>query len=817
MAVDRREFLKLAAAGALAPSLQDTPPARARLDRVLKQRGVPWSFKIVTRISSGVPESFTLAGDRNSLHATGGDARGLSYALYEIADRVERAADPMQALHFPQPVSERPVNSVRSVARLFTSDVTDKAWFNDREMWPAYFEMLASQRFNRFQLAFGIGYDFLREVTDAYFVFAYPFLVSPSGYKVRAVGLPDAERDSNLAMLKYISDQAAEHGLDFQLGLWTHGYQWENSPHPNYTIEGVTPENHAQYSRDALTAVLRACPGISGITLRIHGESGVAEGNYGFWKTVFDGVARVGRKVELDLHSKGIDQQMIDNALATGMTVRVSPKFWAEHMGLPYHQADIRPLEIPPARPDSKGLMALSTGSRSFTRYGYADLLRNDRRYSVIYRIWSGTQRVLLWGDPVFAAAYSRAFQFCGSSGVDIMEPLSFKGRRGSGVAGSRCGYADASLAPRWDWQKYLYTYRVWGRALYNPDSATAPLTDAEAALASASRILPLITTAHGPSAANNNYWPEMYTNQSIVDPKQKNSYSDTPSPKVFGNVSPFDPQLFSTVNGFAGEVLKGERSGKYSPIEVAQWLTDFATTALDRLAKAESAKPTAEFRRLAVDVKIQAGLGQFFAEKFRSAVMFEIHEHTGDAAAMGEALAAYDRARDAWAKLAKVAEGVYVADLTLGEHSWLRGHWSDRLAAIDEDIAAMRRMSPLTKLPIRAPSIGYMPPPRRAIEVRHVPSVSRTIEVEVPGVKLSTARLYYRHVTQAQRWESLEMQAEGSRYRAEIPAGYAASPYPLQYYFELRAGGPASGEAWLYPGLGPDLTHQPYFVVTTT
>ena len=47
--------------------------------------------------------------------------------------------------------------------------------------------------------------------------------------------------------------------------------------------------------------------------------------------------------------------------------------------------------------------MALSAGSRSFTRYGYADLLREDRRFEILWRIWPGTQRLLLWADPVFA------------------------------------------------------------------------------------------------------------------------------------------------------------------------------------------------------------------------------------------------------------------------------------------------------------------------------------------------------------------------------------------------------------------------------
>ena len=45
------------------------------------------------------------------------------------------------------------------------------------------------------------------------------------------------------------------------------------------------------------------------MALRIHGESGIAEGSYDFWQTVFDGVARCGRKVEIDLHAKGIDQR----------------------------------------------------------------------------------------------------------------------------------------------------------------------------------------------------------------------------------------------------------------------------------------------------------------------------------------------------------------------------------------------------------------------------------------------------------------------------------------------------------------------------
>ncbi len=478
-----------------------------------------------------MPEALALCQKKDGVWACGHDARGLTYALLELADRVLYASDVFAALAVPQPITERPANTVRSITRLFTSDVEDKPWFNDREMWPAYLSMLAAQRFNRFNLALGIGYDFLRNVTDAYFIFSYPFLLSVPGYNVRVPQLPDAERDRNLEMLRFIARETAARGMEFQLGIWMHGYQWNNSPRANYTIEGVTAENHGPYCRDAVRALLQAVPEISGVTFRIHGESGVQEGSYEFWKKVFDGVATCGRKVEIDMHAKGMDQGMIDTALGSGQPVKISPKYWAEHLGMPYHQADIREQERPRPGAGGSGLMALSAGSRSFLRYGYGDLLREDRKWGVLHRIWPGTQRLLIWGDPLTAAAYSRAFSFCGSDGVEIMEPLSFKGRRGSGIAGGRCAYADKSLESALGLAEVRLQFsRVGTAALQSGDrvrtcgsarcvSEFGPAgADLETALANSSRILPTITTAHAPSAGNNTYWPELYLNHSLVD-----------------------------------------------------------------------------------------------------------------------------------------------------------------------------------------------------------------------------------------------------------------------------------------------------------
>ncbi len=826
---------------------------KASLCVVVAGRSAPAAMKALVSAGVAVPEVPEALGlvrgrmaERPVLLACGANARGLVYALLELTDRVTAADDPLASLRSIEKIVERPANVIRSAARLFTSDVEDKPWFNDRAFWDRYLTMLVTERFNRFNLTLGIGYDFTTSIRDCYFHFAYPFLLAVPGYEVRAEPLPDTERAGNLEMLRFISGEAARRGLHFQLGLWTHAYQWTNSPNANYLIKGLTPETHAAYCRDAMEALLRACPAISGVTFRIHGESGVAEGNYDFWRTIFDGAVRCGRRVEIDLHAKGIDDGMIETALATGLPVNISPKFWAEHQGLGYLQGAIRPLEMPPREAADKGFFSKSNGSRRFLRYGYGDLLAENRRYGVLHRVWPGTQRLLLWGDPHLAAAYGRAWSFCGSLGFELCEPLSFKGRKGSGLPGGRDAYADASLrAPGGDFEKYRYTYRLWGRLSYNPDADPecwqrllrrqygAGADAAEKALSLASRILPLVTTAHCPSAANNNYWPELYTNMPVVDASRPHPYSDTPSPKRFGAVSPLDPEFFSRIDDFAGELIQGAHSAKHSPAEVAQWLQALAEQSVKHLAGAEATlagSRSLEFRRLALDVNLQCGLGLFFAWKFRAGVLYALYERSRNQPALQEALKAYRAARTAWSDLANRAGGAYVRDITFGYDKHLRGHWLDRLPAIDQDIADLEKRLGQAPEPgkvdldpgivERAIRDVLAPAPRPEGRLEHTPpaALRRGQDVVIETALASAGRgrtvaihLHYRHVDQAEIFQVTEMRAKDGVYRAEIPAAYADSPFPLEYYFELRD---PTGAAWLHPGFNADLANQPYYVV---
>ena len=809
------------------------------------------------------PESVRLApgklGKTPALLVSAGDARGYIYGLLELAERVHASADPFDALRIAEPQEEHTPNAVRCVSRYFCSEIEDKPWYYDRQFWPAYLDALVASRFNRFGLSYGLEYDFPRGVTDDYLHLPYPYLVDVSGYSgVRVVQLRTAEgkplpepvplsaeeRARNYDALKFIAAETGARGLHFQLGIWTHAYQWTDSPNAYHRIEGLTPENHAAYCRDALAMILKQCPQIHGLTLRVHGESGIPEGSYGFWKTLFEALPSAGRPIELNMHAKGVNQTIIDIAVATGMPVSLGAKYSAEQQSLGYNQADIRALEIPdPNRHIDARLFSLSSGSRSFTRYGYADFFRQGSKAGLYFRLWPGTQRHLLSADPEMAAAYSRTVHFCGATGIDLMEPLTFKGREGSGHTGGRCAYADASLNPDADWKKFEYYYRVWGRKLYHPESDLEPsrrylrknfgrgAVAVETACANSSRILPLLTSAHLPSASNHDFWAELYTNMPIVLGSEREPYGDTPVPKCFGTVSPLDPQLFSTIVEHARDLLANRANPRYSPTEVAQWIEDFAAASGEALASVHAVSSSTispEFRRIEEDLLIQNGMGAFWAAKLRSGVLYEIFQQSGDPQAGRLALEHYRKARDAWAAMAQRADGVYVSDISYGRVPIRRGHWSDRLAAIDTDIAAMEQK---LQSPPSAPASGQNTanaiaaatgrPRRPDAQCAHTPAESFTpgqplpLELRVSGAGATNAptaaRLYYRHVDQAERWVSIDMQRNGGNYSASIPGDYTQSPFPLQYYFELRH---ENRSASLYPPFNATLSNQPYYAI---
>ena len=814
------------------------------------------------------PESFVLArmsadaadpDTETVLLAAAGDDRGMVYALLELRDLVLTAADPQAALRDLETRFEHPRLGVRSMSRLFTSHRLDLSWFHDRSFWDDYLTDLATHRFNRFSLAFGLGYDYLidKRVADNYLCFPYPFVLDVPGYDVRVDGLDADERGRNLATLQYVAAAAARRGLEFSLGLWNHAYRLDPvTPTERWLVSGLDETNHADYCADALAMLLAEIPQVNALTFRVHFEGGVPEPTHAFWRRVMTGIGRVDRTIALDAHAKGINDELLDALRSVGSPLTLSTKYWGEHMGLPYHQAGIREKEFSGhLRQRSRtgeaggGSGADVTRRRSFTRYGYADYARADADYGLLHRIWPGTQRVLMQGDPAMAAGIGRQAGFAGSVGVEWFDALTFWGKKDSAehpltgddhVPTDLYRDGDLRLTEPDLWRKYRLQLRLHGRLSYDPDAPAtswrrayqhvfgAAAAHAEAALAHASRILPLITTAHAPSVAGNIYWPEMDTPIPLLEPApvtenpfadhgwHLNADFDMLAPYTFGNTSPLDPQLFANADAYADSLLSDEPTAKYSPLEVAEWLEGLAATTVEHLA-ALAEHDTPQVRRLAMDCAIAAHLGQFFGRKSRAAVAWRLHTRTGSPGWLERCRTDYGMAREAWAAAAEAARG-YVEDIPFGQMPYQRGHWRDRLPAIDADLAAVDAHVAACE----CQRTGQVPASRSRLDDQVEHQVPDRYEVGCPltiSVQIAdptaTVRLHHRAVDQSSRWGCSELTGPDHERHGTVPAELTTGAYPVQYYFELRRETSRGGGSALRPGLDPyTLSDQPYHVV---
>jgi hypothetical protein len=213
--------------------------------------------------------------------------------------------------------------------------------------------------------------------------------------------------------------------------------------------------------------------------------------------------------------------------------------------------------------------------------------------------------------------------------------------------------------------------------------------------------------------------------------------------------------------------------------------------------------------------------MGTFFGHKLRAAVLWQLFNLTAHEPARAAALDAYKKARDAWAALADAAK-VYVDDLTFGPDRHLRRHWKERLADIDADIAGLATRGPqprnadYQKATIDKLIEGILAKPAAA-DARALPAVQHEAPASFKRgepIRLWVGErggtLYYRHLHQGERYQSMGMEIDDVGYVAIIPGAYTDTAFPIQYYFEFRT----DTMARMYPGFGADFTGQPYFLV---
>lgn len=789
------------------------------------------------------PESLLVRHIGPVLLVTGADDRGLMYALLDVAARVGWAADPRRPFREVRDVAESPAVRERALS-IYTMH---RAWFEsrffDEAHWSRYFDMLAEDRFNTFALLF--GYE-----NAGYFAPAYPYFFDIEAFPdVRVVGFTPEDQRRHFQALQRLIRMAHDRGLRVTIGLWDHVYRGgvqaggmdvaPGAPVPGI-VTGLTEANLTAYHVAALTRFVQLFPEVDTLQFRMHGESGLKqEEMHGFWTSLYRVMKTHAPRMRFDARAKDLPDSIIQAAVDMGLDFRVTTKYWAEQMGLPFHPTHI------------------NRQNQLDRRHGYADLLRYPKTYPMNWQLWSGgTTRVLLWGDPEWVRRFAQSTHLYDGDGYEVNEMLATK------MASQPHDMKRFDLlAPKYryydyEFERYWHFYQVFGRVGYNPATpaevwsgefrrrfgeAGPPL---ERALHRASWIPGMINAYNFP-------YGRFPTTRGWAEKQRR---EDLPE---YAKAEGSDTEQFLGMADAARHVLEGTDSAKVWPQQSSRWFAEAAADVLEQVGRAEAvvgARRSREFVSTVVDLKILAHLALYHSRRALAGLSYALWEQSHDLGALDDAIAHERDAILAWEKVVEAAGDVYADDLRMGlARAGLSGHWRDELAALRAGLrkleeqrqagrvnggAAASIPAAEVKEGLRyrmeaagdegraksSPDEGATPAFAVAVtdddeppQVRHTPLTTApaaqplAIRAEVTdpsGVKW--VRLRYRGVNQHLDYKTLAMAPTGrpNEYQATVPAEDVNPRWDFMYFLEVMD---RRGNGRIHPDL---YREQPYVVV---
>jgi hypothetical protein len=756
-------------------------------------------------------------GGRETVVLCGGGPVGLMYAALDTADRIGWASEQDDLFAHVGNTSESPCLTDRGIStytmqrRLFEERLYDESY------WKHYFDMLATSRINSYVIVF--GYE-----NGGFMAPVYPYFFDVEGFPdVRLYGITEQQQAKNTASLRRVIELAHERGIRVTAGIWDHIYRGgvqsggvpgaselagKKAPHLVY---GVTAENLAPYTKAALGKLLTVFPNIDGIQFRMHWESGLTrEETPAFWRDVFSMLKDLQPDVQIDLRAKGLPDEVIDDAVAQGLPFRIATKYWMEQLGMPFHPTHVNPQ------------------NQKDRRHGYADLLKYPQRYEMHWRIWSGgTARFLLWGDPEYVRHFVDSAQVYGGRSFEVNEMLATKMLGEPHDAEPFELLTPAYRHYKYEFERYWHYYQVWGRVSYDPDvsgelwerefvrrfgSEAGPLI--MKSLHAASNVLPRIVAA----SYNYRYFP---TTRGWAEMMR---LGDLPE---YAKGTGTDVQQFQSYEDAAAQLLADQFTAKRTPFQTSQWFTAVAEQILTDVAAANGSAhslqdPAAlELRATTTDLKILAYLAKYHASRMKAAVWYNVYLQSKDQFALQRCIDDESQAVDQWKKIIESAGDVYPRTLKFGVHrvgfSW---HWTEELGKLEEGLEELR------KLPGRASLDGEVrermlrraaasPAEPLSIHVSRPPAAEPGRDLMVTataecGSGLKWIRLRYRHMTQFEDYESVDMtlDPDTGKFVAAIPGSFIVPEWDLMYFVEALA---KNGDGRMAPDMEQEM---PYVIV---
>ncbi len=753
----------------------------------------------------------------------GFDDRGLMYGILNVAERITWSTDRKTPLSKVESITEKPDVGTRAVSMYTMNRRYWESRFYDEAHWAAYMDMLAMNRFNSIVVIF--GYE-----NAGFLAPCYPYFFNVDGFP--GIGMEDmtaSEQQRNLSALNRMIEMAHERGLEFKVAIWDHIYRGGvqaggiseeefAKQSKNHLVQGINAENLSEYTKAALAKFIRVVPGLDGIQLRMHNESGLKRGEEmeRFWTEVFGMIKTTAPGLQIDLRAKELPVKIIQIAADIGLNFTITTKYWMEQMGLPFHPTHI------------------NRQNQFDRRHGYADMLYYPRDYRMHWRMWTGgTQRILLWGDPEYVRRFSKSTHLYDGAGFEINEPLATKMEAQAHDAETFNLLNPLYVYYDYEFERYWHFFQVFGRLAYNPNTspeiwsrefekrfgqAGGPII--QEALHKASLILPRIVAACSP-------YSKFPTTRGWA---ARQPFGNLPE---YANAEGSDIQQFASFDTEARLLIEGGETAKRLPSATSLWFEQVHQEVDKLITEAKAAMPDVqnrEFISTITDLSILSNLALYHSNRIPAAVSYRIYERTGDPHALDDAITYEGKAVEAWRKIVSSAGDVYAPDLMMGIREadyrninhHLSGHWKDEISYLEtglEQLHAQRssfkepgqaRIAPAYKA---APDINY----QAVFQIQH--QAVRTAPLD-QAIKISAnvtapagvrwVRLRYRSVNQHLDYQTLPMVADAGsdNYQVSVPADQIDTRFDLMYFIEVMDN---DGHGRIYPDLDVE---APYVIV---
>jgi hypothetical protein len=740
---------------------------------------------------------------------SGFDDRGLMYGLLDVVNRINWSTSNITPFSRVREITEQANVKERGIVIYTMNRAYWESRLYNEAYWAGYLDMMANDRLNMLEVGFGFE-------NGGYLAPAYPNFFNVDAYpNIRMGNITPAQQKKNLDAFNRLIQMCHERGIGFRVGFWDHIYRAGTQGNrdfpeqPESQVQGVTAENMIPYTQLALAKFIDLVPNLDGILFRAHNESGLKKGEQmSFWKSIFDMLSKKAPNIIIDLHAKEVSDSIVHEGQNRGLKIRMSTKYWMEQMGMPFHPTHTNRIT-----------------DDSYRRHGYADMLNYEEKYQVYYRIWGGTTRVLLWGDPEYAKRFAASTLIHDGAGFGVNEPLTTKMHKRPHDEQPFSLLNPEYRYYEYEFERYWHFYQVFGRTGYNPETPsevwdeefiqrfgakTGPLV--ESALHKASWVLPRIVASCFPMSAFPiaGGWAE------------KQHFGDIPD---YARITPSDVQQFAGFDEEAKLLIENGETAKILPSRNSVWFKQTSDQINELVAQAEKAAGSTknkEFVSTVTDLKILSNLALYHSRRIPAAVSYCLYLRTKEVSALDDAIRYEKDAIEAWKQIVTSAGNVYADTLMMGRKIALTGSWKQELGLMETGITKLELMrssyqasGSSTKVTSFKPSenIDYY----TLFKITHQPvsscSVGKSVvvRIRITAVNgLKWIRLLYRDVNQYEEYKTIDMKATGNKdeYEAIIPGEAVKSKWDLMYLVEIMD---LKNHGIIYPDLSKE---TPYIVV---